>query len=155
MAANCTSAAMRKKTGMSKKVACDFMHADKGKHFKEFKENLDAIAQKHLAEADDPFASWQGMDLQRKHYNKDSMHIIDKALELTANAKDAHERLDILKKYAAEVGVDFSTLYYEITQDTGAGYFNKDDYTQGTEFQRPTRESSEIMKSYKAAIKKM
>lgn len=161
MAAAAHNSKFAKKVGISQKVAKEFNKADKGKHFKEFSENMGKLVEtmtkeseldahsrwvldsgmNTLMDADDPFASWQGMDLQRKHYDKKSMDIIDKALELTANAKDAHERLDILKKYAEEAGVDFSDLYYQITQDTGAGYFADDDYMKGHQFQRPTRES--------------
>jgi len=171
MAANCNSAAMRKKTGMSKKVACDFMHADKGKHFKEA---LDALAQRMIQEmeldphsrwvldggmnttmeADDPFASWQGVDLQRKHWNTHSADIIDGAIKKMSMIPTAQERLEALQKYADEVGVPYTILYNQIMQDTGNGFFDKDDYMKGHQFQRPTRESSDIMNAYKAAIKK-
>lgn len=170
MAASCTDAKVRKKTGISKKVACDFMHADKGKHFKEALDKLaetmikEAELDKHsrwvldsgmntTMEGEDPFASWQGMDSSRKHYDSQSMRIIDGAIRVTAAATTAADRQAALEKYADEVGVPFAILYAEIIKDTSTGYFNTDDYTKGHEFQRPTRESK-IMDSYKAAIKK-
>lgn len=72
-----------------------------------------------------------------------SIKLVDAAIDLIAKQPNASARYDALRSYAAEKGIDFQTLFNEISRDTGADYFFKDEVKES------------LVESYKSILNKI